>query len=145
MQRGTCMSEVDWIERTHDELQYVDNVLADVGTSRSTRGALLKKAAVAAAGASVLGPAGTALAGISRQSGDTVSSVTTTAVTAEALAVTVLTAAVKAAPGSKVAPFIPVLKAANQAEFDHYAALSSLGAKPLTMQFWVPNAALGPG
>src|SRR5579884_1939685 len=136
------MSEVERVERTHDDLQYLDNVLADVGTSRSTRGALLKKAAIATVGAGVLGPAGSA---ISRTSADTIATVTTTAVTAEALAVTVLTAAVKAAPGSKVAPFIPVLKAANQTEFDHYSALSSLGAKPLTTQFWIPNAALGPG
>jgi hypothetical protein len=139
------MSEVERVERSHDDLQYLDNVLADVGTSRSTRGALLRKAAIATVGAGVLGPAGSALAAISRTSGDTVATVTTTAVTAEALAVTVLTAAVKAAPGSKVAPFIPVLKAANQTEFDHYSALSSLGAKPLTTQFWIPNAALGPG
>ena len=139
------MSEVERVERTHDDLQYLDNVLADVGTSRSTRGALLKKAAIATVGAGVLGPAGSALAAISRTGADTIATVTTTAVTAEALAVTVLTAAVKAAPGSKVAPFIPVLKAANQTEFDHYSALSSLGAKPLTTQFWIPNAALGPG
>jgi hypothetical protein len=139
------MSEPERTERTHEELQYLDNVLEDVGTSRSTRGALLKKAAVATVGVGVLGPAGSALAAISRSSADTVATVTTTAVTAEALAVTVLTAAVKAAPGSKVAPFIPVLKAANQTEYDHYASLASLGAKPLTTQFWVPNAALGPG
>jgi hypothetical protein len=139
------MSQVERYERTHDELRYLDNVLEDVGTSRQTRGALLKKAAVAAAGAAVLGPAGSALAAISRSGADTVATVTTTAVTAEALAVTVLTAAVKAAPGTKVAPFVPVLKAANQTEFDHYTALRSLGAKPLTTDFWVPNAALGPG
>jgi hypothetical protein len=124
------MSEPERTERTHEELQYLDNVLEDVGTSRSTRGALLKKAAVATVGVGVLGPAGSALAAISRSSADTVATVTTTAVTAEALAVTVLTAAVKAA---------------NQTEYDHYATLASLGAKPLTTQFWVPNAALGPG
>jgi hypothetical protein len=139
------MSEPERTERTHDDLQYLDNVLTDVSTSRSTRSGLLKKAAVATVGVGVLGPAGSALAAISRSSADTVATVTTTAVTAEALAVTVLTAAVKAAPGTKVEPFIPVLKAANQTVFDHYTALSSLGAKPLTTQFWVPNAALGPG
>jgi hypothetical protein len=139
------MSESELVERSHDELQYLDNVLADVGTSRETRGGLLRKAAVAAAGATVFGRASAALASAGTASADTVATVTTTAVTAEALAVSVLTAAVKAAPGTKVAPFTTVLKAANQAEFDHYATLSSLGAKPLTTTFWVPNAALGAG
>lgn len=136
------MSEVEQTERTHDELQYLDNVLTDVGTAKDTRAGLLKKAAVATAGVGVLGRASAALA---ETSGDTIATVTTTAVTAEALAVSVLTAAVKSSPGTKAAPFIPVLEAANQAEYDHYTALSSLGAKPLTKKFWVPNAALGPG
>ena len=139
------MSESELVERRHDELQYLDNVLADVGTNTETRGGLLKKAALAAAGFGVFGQASAALASAGRSSADTIATVTTTAVTAEALAVSVLTAAVKAAPGTKLAPFTRVLKAANQAEFDHYAALSSLGAKPLTTRFWVPNAALGPG
>jgi len=139
------MSESELVERQHDEMQYLDNVLADVGTSRETRGGLLKKAAVAAAGFGVFGQASSALASAGRSSADSIATVTTTAVTAEALAVSVLTAAVKAAPGTKVAPFVPVLKAANQSEYDHYATLSSLGAKPLTTRFWVPNAALGPG
>jgi hypothetical protein len=139
------MSESELHERRHDELQYLDNVLADTGASRETRGSLLKKAAVAAAGVGVFGPASAALASAGRSSADSIATVTTTAVTAEALAVSVLTAAVKAAPGTKVAPFITVLKAANQAEFDHYTTLAGLGAKPLTTRFWVPNAALGPG
>jgi hypothetical protein len=136
------MSEIETTERTHDELQYIDNVLTDVGTAKDTRAGLLKKAALAAAGVGVLGQASAALAA---STGDSIATVTTTAVTAEALAVSVLTAAVKTSPGTKAAPFIPVLKAANQAEFDHYATLASLGAKPLTTRFWVPNAALGAG
>ena len=136
------MSEIDLTERNHDELQYLDNVLADAGTSKSTRGGLLKTAAVAAAGVGVFGKASAALAATSA---DSAATVTTTAVTAEALAVTVLTAAVKSSPGTKAAPFIPVLKAANEAEYNHFAALSSLGAKPLTTKFWIPNAALGAG
>ena len=139
------MHDTDSKERSHDELQYLDNVLEDVGTSKSTRGSLLKQAAVAAAGVGVFGQASAALASAGTSSADTIKTVTTTAVTAEALAVSVLTAAVKAAPGTKVAPFIPVLKAANQAEYDHFQTLSSLGAKPLTTRFWVPNAALGAG
>lgn len=136
------MSESELMERNHDELQYIDNVLTDVGTAKDTRAGLLKKAAVAAAGVGIFGQASAALAATS---GDTAATVTTTAITAEALAVTVLTAAVKSSPGTKAAPFIPVLKAANQAEYNHYAALGSLGAKPLTTKFWIPNAALGTG
>ena len=35
---------------------------------------------------------------------------------------------------------VPVLKAANAAELDHYKTLRSLGAKPLTTKFWAPDA-----
>ena len=136
------MSEIEHMERSHDELQYLDNVLTDVGTKKDTRAGLLKKAAIGAVGVGALGQAGSALAASST---DSVATITTDAVTAEALAVTVLTAAIKASPGTKAAPFIPVLKAANQAEYDHYTTLAGLGAKPLTTKFWIPNAALGAG
>ena len=136
------MSESEFTERDHEELQYLDNVLTDVGTPKATRAGLLKKAAVGAVGIGVLGQATSAFAA---SSGDTAAEITTDAVTAEALAVTVLTAAIKASPGTKAAPFIPVLKAANQAEYDHYTTLAGLGAKPLTTKFWIPNAALGAG
>jgi hypothetical protein len=135
------MNEIELMERNHEELQYLDNVLEDVGTSKATRGGLLKKAAFAAAGIGVFGQASSAFAA---SSGDSAATITTNAITAEALAVTVLTAAVKASPGTKSAPFIPVLKAANQAEYDHYTTLAGLGAKPVTTKFWIPNAALGP-
>jgi len=136
------MSESEFMERDHEELQYLDNVLADVSTSKATRAGLLKKAAVGAVGIGVLGQATSAFAATSA---DSAATITTDAITAEALAVSVLTAAIKASPGTKAAPFIPVLKAANQAEFDHYETLASLGAKPLTTKFWIPNAALGAG
>ncbi|MGH3002178.1 MAG: twin-arginine translocation signal domain-containing protein [Gaiellaceae bacterium] len=136
------MSEVERLQTSPDDLQYLDNVLEDTGTPRRTRRSLLKHAAVGAAAVGVFGPASSALAGISK-SGDDANTVVTTAVTAEALAVTVLTAAVKTSPGTKAAPFIPVLKSANYTEFRHYEVLSGLGAKPLTTKFWIPNAALG--
>jgi hypothetical protein len=142
--KENTMSEVELTERSHDELQYLDNVLADVGTSKATRGGLLKKAAIAAAGVGVFGQASAALGAVSRAGADTVATVTTTAVTAEALAVSILTTAVKKLPGTPAAQFKPVLQAANQAEYDHYTVLSSLGAKPLTTHFWVPDALLGP-
>ncbi len=58
-----------------------------------------------------------------------------TAATAEALAVTYLTAVVKSASGTPVAKFVPVLKAANAEEYDHYKVLRGLGAKPITTKF----------
>jgi len=137
------MSEVERLERPHDELQYLDNVLADAGTPKHTRLGLLKTAAVGAAAAGTFGPTSSALAALARRQGDSVNTVVTTAVTAEALAVTVLTAAVKTSPGTKAGAFIPVLKSANYTEFRHYTVLGSLGAKPLTTKFWIPNAALG--
>jgi hypothetical protein len=137
------MSDVEQLETSHDDLQYLDNVLEGSGTSKTTRSGLIKHAMVGAAAVGVFGPASSALVAVTRQSGDSISTVITTAITAEALAVSVLTAAVKTSPGTKAEPFIPVLKAANTAEYDHYKALASLGAKPLTTRFWVPNAALG--
>jgi hypothetical protein len=138
------MSEIETLASA-DELQYLDNVLEATGSSRQTRAGLLKSAAAGAVALGVLGPASSALAAAGRAGADTVESVVTTAVTAEALAVTVLTAAVKTSPGTKVEPFIPVLKSANYTEFRHLQVLSGLGAKPLTQKFWIPTAALGTG
>jgi hypothetical protein len=139
------MSEIEQLETSPEDLQYLDNVLEDTGSTPRTRRSLLKHAAVGAAAVGVFGPASSALAASTRSSGDSIDTVITTAVTAEALAVTVLTAAVKTSPGTKAAPFIPVLKSANYTEFRHYQVLGSLGAKPLTTKFWIPNAALGAG
>lgn len=127
-----------------DDLQALENVLQDTPTSAHTRKGLLKTAALGAVAAGVLGPAGTALASRQRTSVDSLDTVVTTAITAEALAVSVLSAAVKAVPGTPAGAFMPVLKAANTSEYLHYAALGKLGGKPLTTKFWVPNAALGP-
>jgi hypothetical protein len=139
------MSDIKTLVASADELQYLDNVLEDTGSSRQTRAGLLKSAAVGAVAMGVFGPASNALAAAGRSSADTIKSVVTTAVTAEALAVTVLTAAVKTSPGTKVEPFIPVLKSANYTEFRHFQVLAGLGAKPLTEKFWIPTAALGTG
>lgn len=131
---------------TAEDVQTVENVLDDVGTALHTRKALLKRAAVgmlAVSGAGAFGSTAERAFGMS--SGDTVESVVTTAVTAEALAVTYLTGVITQL-GSKqpVKKFLPVLKAANAAEYDHYKVLRRLGAKPLTTKFWAPKAALTP-
>lgn len=136
-----------------DELQRLDNVLADTSTTPRTRRWLLERASLAAVGAGVAGiaaacggsskPATSATTTQPMEHGDTPAKVLNTAITAEALAVTYLTAVIAAAPGTKVEPFLPVLKAANAAEYDHYKALKSLGAKPLTQKFWAPNDFFG--
>jgi len=66
-------------------------------------------------------------------------------VTQELFGVTVLTEAIRRAPGTPSAQFVPVLEAANTTEFDHITALEAIGAKPLTSKFWIPDAAFGGG
>jgi ferritin-like protein len=124
---------------TADELQKIDNVLADTGTSSHTRRSLLGRAAVGAAGMTAVGafgPLSSALA----SSGDSVKTVGTTAVTAEALAVTFLTEVVHRAPGSAVESAANIIKAANAEEQAHYRVLRKSGFKPLTTKFWLPDA-----
>lgn len=125
-----------------DELQTLDNVLEDTPTAPHTRRWLLQRAAMGAIAAGVLGPAGSALAATrkSAATADSIATVINTAVTAEALAVTFLSGVIANVKGPNVAKFKPVLKAANAAEYDHYKALKSLGAKPLTLKFWAPDA-----
>ncbi len=122
-----------------DDLQRLDNALADTTMSPVTRRSLVTKAAVGAAGLGAfgaLGPIPSALA-----SSNTIVSIINDAVTAEALAVTFLTGVIENASTIGIpSNLVLVLKAANAAEFDHYKALRSLGAKPLTKKFWAPNA-----
>jgi hypothetical protein len=127
-----------------DDLQSLENVLSDTPTSKHTRRWLLQRAAAGAAvGAVGLGPATAAFGSLDRTAVDSIQTVVTTAATAEALAVTVLTASVKVAKGTPIEPFLPVLQAANTSEYDHFVALGTLGGKPMTTRFWIPDAALG--
>ncbi len=137
------MVEQDAARLDSDDVQRLANVLDDTQAAPHTRAAILKRAVVGAAAVGVLGPAGSALAASRQNGADTIESVVTTAVTAEALAVTFLTEAVRRLPGTKAAPFRPVLRAANTSEFLHYAALSKLGGKPVTTRFWLPEALYG--
>jgi hypothetical protein len=66
-------------------------------------------------------------------------------VTQEQFGVTVLTEAIRRAPGTPSEQFVPVLKAANTTEFDHVKALEAIGARPLTTSYWIPDAAFGAG
>jgi Ferritin-like domain len=122
-----------------EDLQVADNVLAAAGTDSHTRRSLLGKAAVGAAGMTAVGAFGPVSAALAAR-GDSVKTVGTTAVTAEALAVTFLTEVVRRSPGSAVASAANVIKAANAEEQAHYRVLRKSGFKPLTTKFWLPDA-----
>jgi hypothetical protein len=78
---------------------------------------------------------------------ESVADITNIIVTAEAMAVTLLGAAIQGAAGytnpdgSKglAAPFVTILKAAQSAEQAHYLYLTHAGAKPLTLTFNIPD------
>lgn len=124
-----------------EDVQRLDNVLADSGTPPLTRRSLVARAATGAAAVGTLGVLGPIPSALARRGGDSINEIVTAAVTAEALAQTYLTGLIENA--SKIgipSNLVPVLKAANAAEHDHYKTLRSLGAKPLTTKFWAPNS-----
>ncbi len=122
-----------------EDVERLENVLTDTEIPAHTRRGMLGKAAagtIAAGALGVLGPIPSALA-----SRNTIVSIINDAVTAEALAVTYLTGLIENANKIGIpSNLVPVLKAANAAELDHYKTLRSLGAQPLTKKFWAPNA-----
>jgi len=81
------------------------------------------------------------------QQSESVNDIINIAVTAEAMAVTLLGAAIAGAPGytnadgSKglAAPLVTILKAAQATEQAHYNFLTGAGAKPLTLTFNIPD------
>jgi hypothetical protein len=120
--------------------------------STHTRRALLERAAVgvtAVAGAGVLaGPAPASQTGGVWERGHSRffhERVLDFIITQEQFGVTVVSEAVRRAPGTPSEQFVPVLRAAVATEFDHVRALDAVGAKPLTSRFWVPDAAFGAG
>ncbi len=125
---------------TPDDVQHLENVLNDTPADGLTRRVLLRRAAITAAMATAAVPA-EALA----QGAGSVTQIIDTAITAEALAVTYLTGLITNASATGVSKFAEVLKAANAAEYDHYKALKTLGAKPLTTKFWAPDSFFKPG
>lgn len=126
--------------RNAEDVDRLENVLEDVPMDGTTRRSLLKYAAASAAAAGVLSPVKAFAA--SGTGNTSAQEILDTAITAEALAVTYLSGLIQNADKlPTVKKFETVLKAANQAEYDHYTALKSLGAKPITTKFWAPNAA----
>jgi Ribosomal protein S17 len=118
--------------------------------SSQSRRALLGRAAVGVAAMATVGSAaGPALAAKSAGAWDHSHShffherVLDFIITQELFGVTVVSEAVRRAPGTPSEQFLPVLRAAVETEFDHVRALQAVGATPLTSSFWVPDAAFG--
>jgi hypothetical protein len=123
--------------------------LAETSSTHSRRD-LLKRAAAGAtavAGAGALGGPALASGGVwdHSQTRDFQKRVLDFIVTQEQFGVTVVSEAVRRAPGTPSEQFLPVLRAAVATEFDHVRALEAVGAKPLTSRFWVPDGAFGAG
>jgi hypothetical protein len=125
---------------TADDVQLLDRVLADAPVSPRSRGWLLKRAALGVGVAAAATPFARVGRAFGAATADTPTDVGVTAATAEALAVTYLTQLIGTL-GSGLGPALDPLKAANQAEQDHYAFLTGAGFQPLTKQFWIPDAA----
>ncbi len=139
-----------------EDVQLLENVLVATQTPPATRRALIQRACTgllaAGSGGALLAGCGGSSSGhraTSRAGGtgasrrEEIATIIDTAITAEALAVTYLSAVIPKAPRTPVEKFAPVLKAANQSEYHHYKALAALGAKPLTTTFWVPDSFFG--
>jgi hypothetical protein len=152
------MSEHRTVWHSGEDVQMLENALRDSTLPAETRNTLLKRASTALLAAGGLGTllaacgsgkkktaTATTRATGATSGGGEIRKILDTAITAEALAVTYLSAVIKQAGGTPVAKFTDVLKAANAAEYDHYKVLQGLGAQPITTRFWAPNAFFGPG
>ena len=117
--------------------------VSGVGLSGGTRKAVLGRAGVGALAFSGAGAFLDAARALASSDGEVGFLPFVTA--QECLGVTFLTHAVRHAPGTPSAQFLPVLKAANTTEFDHVRALEAIGGRPLTRRFWIPDAAFGDG
>jgi hypothetical protein len=132
--------------RDAGDLDQLDRVLDDAGAGRSTRRRMLEGAAAGLAAAGVLGLPSAAAASGDGADHTALRRISSALATSESLAVTFLTEAIARAPGTPSAQFTEVLRAAITAEFDHLTALEEhLDGKPLTLRFWIPDAAFGAG
>lgn len=123
----------------------MDLDLDRTGTEGTTRRRMLGRAGtIALAGAMVpLTETGTAAAAV--RSDHSLRRFLNFTVTQEKFGVTAVTAAIRKAPGTPSAQFLPVLRAAVTTEFRHAQALKAIGAKPLTSKFWIPDAVFDGG
>ena len=125
-----------------DILDSMEQVLHETVPSGHSRRTLMAKAAGLLVAGGALTLPGIANAASSASAADPILSVLTTF---EHFGVTLLTNAVKQAPGTPSATFLTTLEAANLTEFFHLEALIKLGGKPLTTKFWIPDSALDGG
>ncbi len=121
--------------RTHsDILDSVEQVMNETVPDRQSRRSLMAKAGgVLAAGAALTLP-GASVAGAASRS-----SIVDLLATFETFGVTLLSEAVRRAPGTPSAQFAPVVQAANTTEFHHLKALNAIGGRSLTKRFWIPD------
>ena len=110
----------------------------DAKPRTQTRRAMLGGVAVAGGSASFAGRAMAA-------SLSSPSSVFDFIATQEGFGVTFLSEAIRRAPGTPSAQFVPVLKSAVTAEFDHLRALERLGHSSQVRRYWIPDALFGDG
>ena len=129
----------------------VQQAFEDTVAHGPTRRALMSRAGIVLAGAgaastlaAVASPSAQAstTSGLDTQHAD---SILTVLASVEAFGVTFLSAAVRRAPGTPSEKFVPILKSANTAEYDHYRALRAIGARPLSTRIWIPDALFGGG
>jgi Ferritin-like domain len=138
----------DAVQLSSDDLQRAENVLSETSATPQTRGWLLRRAGMGVAAGAALGPLGSMLgADVASARTPTIASIGRTAATAEALAVTYLSAVIRRAKASHALPTsaVTVLRAANRAELDHLEFLHRAGFRPLTHEFWIPDAFFGSG
>ena len=111
------------------------------GGDGHTRRRVLAGAAGAVVAAGSAGLVGSALAASSRSSDDVFSFIAIQ----EGFGVTFLSEAVRRAPGTPSAQFLPVLQSAVTTEFQHLRALEKLGHPSKVDKYWIPDAAFGAG
>jgi hypothetical protein len=130
------MTSIDTDTRTHsDLLDSMDQVVGEtVRDGHSRRSLMAKAGGLLAAGTALTLPGATAAEAASK------SSIVNTLATFEAFGVTLLSEAVRRAPGTPSAQFAPIVQAANTTEFVHLQALRGLGGKPISTRFWIPDA-----
>ena len=111
------------------------------GHEGHTRRRLLAGAAGAAVAAGSAGLVGRAMAASSSTSDDVLDFIAIQ----EGFGVTFLSEAVRRAPGTPSAQFLPVLQSAVTTEYQHLKALEKLGHPSKVDKYWIPDAAFGAG
>jgi hypothetical protein len=117
----------------------------DLDPEGTTRRRMLGRAGTMAVAGAMVPLTETGAAAAAVRGGHSLRSFLNFTVTQEQFGVTTVTAAIQKAPGTPSAQFLPVLRAAVTTEFRHVQALKSIGAKPLTSKFWIPNAVFDGG